>query len=157
MQGLCTRISKNKEHISAYGVLYREKNPDYLPGYRLKNRETLNKKANEYEKRKKQEDANFKLRRLLRDRLRKALKKSYKNGSAVNDLGCSIEFFKEYLESKFLEGMNWSNHGEWHIDHVKPLCLFDLSDREQLLMACHYTNLQPLWAKDNLTKNRKAS
>jgi len=49
---------------------------------------------------------------------------------------------------------NWTLDG-WHIDHIKPLASFDLTDRKQLLEACHYTNLQPLWAKDNLTKNDK--
>ena len=72
-------------------------------------------------------------------------------------LGCSGDECRKYLEAKWLPGMSWDNwslHG-WHIDHVKPLSSFDLSDRVQLLEACHYTNLQPLWAKDNLRKGSK--
>jgi hypothetical protein len=63
---------------------------------------------------------------------------------------------KIHLESKFQPGMTWENHGRngWHIDHIKPLCSFDLTDLMQLRQACHYTNLQPLWAKENLRKNR---
>ena len=73
-------------------------------------------------------------------------------------MGCSVEELKKYLESKFYphsetgEIMSWENYGEWHIDHRKPLKMFNLSKREELLKACHYTNLQPLWAKDNLIK-----
>lgn len=96
----------------------------------------------------------FKLSVLLRSRLREAIKNNQKVGSAVNDLGCSIYELKQHLESKFQEGMTWNNHGVhgWHIDHIIPLSLFDLENREQFLKACHYTNLQPLWSTDNLTK-----
>jgi hypothetical protein len=94
---------------------------------------------------------------LLRNRIRNALKGNYKSGSAIKDLGCSIEYLKNYLESKFQEGMSWENwaHDGWHIDHIKPLASFDLSDRIQFLQACNYTNLQPLWAKDNIAKSDK--
>jgi len=90
----------------------------------------------------------------LRSRLYKALQGNFKNGSAVTDLGCSIDELKMHLESKFQYGMNWDNWSfeGWHIDHIVPLASFDLTDRKQLLLACHYTNLQPLWAIDNLSK-----
>jgi len=99
-------------------------------------------------------DIQYKLSRRLRSRLYKALQGNYKNGSAVRDLGCSIDELKMHLESKFQSGMSWDNWSfdGWHIDHIKPLASFDLSDRAQLLLACHYTNLQPLWAIDNLSK-----
>jgi hypothetical protein len=69
-----------------------------------------------------------------------------KAGSAVRDLGCTIPELMVYLEARFQEGMSWENYGAWHLDHIKPLVLFDLTDREQFLQAAHYTNLQPLWA-----------
>lgn len=99
-------------------------------------------------------DISFKLKHQLRARLRTAIKRNYKAGSAIRDLGCSIEELKTYLESKFLTGMDWDNHtiSGWHIDHIIPLSSFDLSDPNQLKKACHYTNLQPLWAQDNLSK-----
>jgi len=93
----------------------------------------------------------------LRRRLHKIIEGSVKGGSAVADLGCSVEQLKIYLESKFQEGMTWETYGNrgWHIDHIVPLSSFDLTDKEQLLKACHYTNLQPLWWRDNIKKSNK--
>ena len=93
----------------------------------------------------------------LRSRLRKAIKNNQKTGSAVDDLGCSIEELKIYLESQFQDNMSWDNYGlkGWHIDHIIPLASFDLTIEEEFKKACHYTNLQPLWAKDNLIKGAK--
>jgi hypothetical protein len=80
-----------------------------------------------------------------------------KTGSAIDELGCSVDQLKRYLESKFQPGMTWDNwtRDGWHIDHIKPLSSFDLTDPGQFKVACHYTNLQPLWAKDNLVKSNK--
>jgi hypothetical protein len=61
-----------------------------------------------------------------------------------------------WLEEKFVAGMTWENYGAaWHVDHVKPLAKFDLTQPEQLLQACHYTNLQPLSVSDNLHKGAR--
>lgn len=102
-------------------------------------------------------DTEYKLRNSLRNRLNIAIKKNVKSGSSVNDLGCSISELKAYLESKFQPGMSWDNWSRdgWHIDHIIPLSSFDLSNTEELKKACHYTNLQPMWAKDNLSKSNK--
>jgi hypothetical protein len=104
---------------------------------------------------------NYKLSMALRIRLSCALKNNQKVGSAIRDLGCSIEELKSYLESKFQEGMSWENYGRkkgikcWEIDHVVPISNFNLEDPEQFKKACHYTNLQPLWAEDNLKKSNR--
>ena len=97
-----------------------------------------------------------KLARKLRSRINKALHGNYKTGSAVSDLGCSIGEFKTYIESLWTANMSWDNYGVdgWHIDHIKPLCQFILSDKVEFKKACHYTNLQPLWASDNLAKRK---
>ena len=96
-----------------------------------------------------------KLKHNLRSRFNNAIKRNSKTGSAVRELGCSIVELKQYLESKFEPGMTWNNYGkEWHVDHVKPLALFNLKIFEQLQDACKYTNLQPLWATDNLKKGK---
>ena len=90
-------------------------------------------------------------------RLNTALKKNKKSGSVVRDLGCTIPELKIYLESRFQPGMTWDNygkgHGKWQIDHILPLASFDLTNRNELIKACHYTNLQPLWGIDNNHKN----
>lgn len=100
----------------------------------------------EKEKNRLKTDIQFKLSRYLRRRLYDALNKGYKSGSSVSDLGCSVLELKVYIESKFQDGMTWSNWGQkgkvWHIDHIIPLASFDLTNREQLLKAVHYTNLQ---------------
>jgi hypothetical protein len=95
----------------------------------------------------------------LRARLRSAIKSNIKSGSSVRDLGCSIELLKKHLESLFEEGMSWCNYGygkdKWNIDHIRPLSIFNLSIREELLLACHYLNLQPMWQLENMRKGKR--
>ena len=82
---------------------------------------------------------------------------SKKSDSTMNLLGCTIQEAREYLEKQFKEGMTWENHGHetWHIDHIIPCASFDLTDPEQQKKCFHYTNLQPLWAKENMSKGAK--
>ena len=119
----------------------------------LNNKEVIIEKTKVY-KRKSRQNIEIRLRDNLRNRLNQAIKKGQKSGSAVNDLGCSIEEFKVYLESQFQPGMNWDNwtRDGWHIDHKNAISKFDLTKAEELKKACHYSNLQPLWAVDNFTK-----
>jgi len=167
----------NKEYRAANKEKLKQKNSEYYyknreailetkKKYIEKNRDTLAKKYRRwYEANKKRiiqeksiryrEDLDFRLAYKLRNRLNIAARGGYKSGSAVRDLGCSIVELKAHLESQFTDGMSWENYGRWHIDHIIPLASFDLSDREQLKCACHYTNLQPLWAEDNLRKGCK--
>jgi hypothetical protein len=92
----------------------------------------------------------------LRSRLSSALK-NHKQGrkvSAVKNLGCSLDFLVEYIESQFKSRMSWSNHGSvWHVDHIRPMASFDLTNKADQIAACHYTNLQPMYAKHNLKKS----
>ena len=78
-----------------------------------------------------------------------------KNNRTIDLLGCSVSFLKGYLEEKFKDGMTWENHGEWHIDHIKPCASFNLLDQEDQKKCFHYTNLQPLWAFEKLSKGCK--
>lgn len=102
-----------------------------------------------------QSEADLTIKSLLRYRLRKFIKGSIKHQDYALLAGCSSDELRVYLESKFQLGMSWENYGEWHLDHIRPLCSFDLTKEEELLKACCYTNLQPLWAKDNLSKGSK--
>lgn len=104
---------------------------------------------------------NSRMSATLRSRINCALKRvkagKQKPGSAVKDLGCSVGELMSHLESLFKPGMSWHNHGlkGWHIDHIIPLDNFDLTDPEQFKKACHYKNLQPLWAVENLSKGAR--
>ena len=102
-------------------------------------------------------DPLFKLERNLRCRLYHALKnqKADKSNRTKKLTGCELPFLKGYLEAKFTEGMTWENHGSWHVDHIRSCCSFDLTQEEEQKKCFHYTNLQPLWARDNLSKEGK--
>lgn len=150
--------SKNRVKILEEKSLYYSKNKkekrEYDVIYNAKNKEKIREKKRLYQRTRRRENIQCKLRHNLRRRLHHALRGAFKTGSAVRDLGCSISEFKTYLESKFQPGMSWETYGRigWHIDHMIPLASFDLTDRGELLKATHYTNLQPLWAVDNLLK-----
>ena len=116
---------------------------------------------NERAKERRRSDPQYKLVKSLRCRLNAALKAAgARKGSATKRLaGCGMEFLQNYLEAMFLPGMTWDNHSlhGWHIDHIRPCASFDLTDPEQQKQCFHYTNLQPLWAKDNMEKSDKWS
>lgn len=121
------------------------------------NKETANRYKAPYERMRSMTDYDFKLLKTLRCRLYHALlhQKTNKKTSTVELLGCTIKFAREYLEAKFKPDMSWENHGDWHIDHIKPCSSFDLKSEIEQKMCFHYTNLQPLWAKENLSKSNK--
>ena len=125
--------------------------------WNIKNKEQHNLYQKEYKLRRYKEDINFKIKVILRSRVRKFLKNGWKSGSSVEMLGCSVDEFKNYLESKFIDGMSWSNWSKlgWHIDHIIPLESFDLTNPVEMAKACHYTNMQPLWSTDNCSKSDK--
>lgn len=102
-------------------------------------------------------DPDFRIKENLRSRLYMAIVNEQKAGSAVRDLGCSIPYFRDHLESKFQLEMTWENYGfgkdKWNIDHIIPLSAFDLTNRQHVILACNYLNLQPLWSSDNFSKS----
>lgn len=145
----------NRDKILAYKKKNREDNKEqireYRKAWRLKNKEKISQQRKLY-RQSYLKDPKNKLASSFRGQIKRALSHHYKRGSWKTLLGCSVEDCKIYLESKFLEGMSWENHGTWHIDHIRPISSFPI---EELSKAFHYTNLQPLWAIDNLTKGAK--
>jgi len=150
-------LQKNEDIIKLKRKEYNKKRRKKLNIYQRKYNKKNRKKINEYIAKKIITNINFKLAKNLRSRLRMAIKKNQKIGSAIESLGCSIPELKTYLESKFREGMSWENWSRtgWHIDHIIPVVSFNLQDKNQFLIANHYTNLQPMWAEENLKKGSK--
>lgn len=122
----------------------------------LNNKEHLRKVKTKYHLTKYRSDIEYRIKHNLRSNLYNKLKNS-KNSSVTKCLGCSVTQLKAHLEAQFQPGMNWDNYGRdgWHIDHIRPLASFNLKNKEEFKKACHYTNLQPLWAEDNLRKGAK--
>ena len=103
------------------------------------------------------EDAQYRVKMALHIRLYQAVKhqKGVKSSKTLELLGCTVEDLRVFLEAEFVDGMTWENYGEWHIDHIRPCASFNLEDQEDQKICFHWTNLQPLWAKDNLKKGGK--
>ena len=139
------RYDKNRDKILKQKREY-ESRPEVIK----QRRKTKNKYY--HNKLKHRHDPHTKAKRNLSRRMRSLFSK---NGDQTIDfIGCSIDDLKLHLEKQFVDGMNWENYGlhGWHVDHIRPCCSFDLTDPEQQRECFHYTNLQPLWAKDNLAK-----
>lgn len=121
------------------------------------NRERFNAGARDRRRKRYSSDLQYRMEISLRRRLYMAVKNNHSSGLAVMDLGIRIPDFISYIESLFEDGMSWSNWGVhgWHLDHIIPISKFDLSDQGDVSRACHYTNIQPLWAKENLSKGAK--
>lgn len=140
------RLNRSEEEILKESKKQRE--------YYEKNREKIIKQNCEYIKKKLAEDIQWMLKFRLRGRIKDALKKNKKLAKSFDLIGADVEFVRIYLESQFTNEMTWDNHGAvWHIDHIKPICSFDLTILEEQKKCFHYTNLRPLLAKDNLKKS----
>tara|TARA_B100000900_G_C20597890_1_gene724186 strand:- start:3389 stop:4354 length:966 start_codon:yes stop_codon:yes gene_type:complete len=148
----------NYNNDSSHWDKLRNECKDCLVIWRKNNVKEISRKYKIYEKNRKLIDPEFKLLKTLRSRLGSALKrKNIEKGFSTMDLtGCQLSFLRGYIEAKFTEGMTWEKVGkEIHIDHIKPCCSFDLTKEEEQKKCFHYSNLQPLWARDNLVKGGK--
>ncbi len=147
---------QRKENKSVSDKLYYESNKDSIIEYKKKYYQDNKPRIFEYYRNKRIHDKQYRISSNLRSRFRTAVRKEYKQSSVLVYLGCSIPDFKTYLEEKFIDNMSWENYGlyGWHMDHIIPLDKFDLTLEEEIKKAFHYTNMQPLWAKDNLSKNK---
>ena len=143
-----------KNYSKINNLKNREKLNNKLKIWRNKNKEKLLEQTRKKRKEKYDTDINFKLKHLLRARINKIINFN-RNKSSQEIIGCDIEYFKTYISSQFKEGMNWENYGYygWHIDHIIPLS--SAINDDEIYKLCHYTNLQPLWAEDNIKKSNK--
>jgi hypothetical protein len=156
---------KNKEKIleyrNNYNKIYYEKNKEKIEKtakiYRKNNKEKITKRKTEYNKKRKKIDSIYKFRICVRESILKAFKRGTnqfkKNANTETILGCTTEEFIVYIENKFTKGMSLENHGKWHLDHIIPLA--SANTEEDIIKLNHYTNFQPLWAKDNISKGCK--
>jgi hypothetical protein len=146
-------ISKFKENYKLRMMINPEKEYENRKNWRLSNSDKIN-----YERKiRYATDPNFKLGNRLRSNCYRIIKEGCKkNSKTMKMLGCDIDFIKEWLEGQFQEGMNWKNQGSyWHLDHFFPVASFDLSKDEEQNKCFHWSNLQPLTKKQNLSKNKK--
>jgi hypothetical protein len=128
-----------------------ERNREYNREYKKNNKE----KINEREGKRRESDYFFKMKCNLRTRTYLAFKRKkwFKGKGTEKMLGTTFDIAHKHISRQFTEGMSWNNYGEWHIDHIIPLASANTED--ELIKLCHYTNLQPLWAADNLAKGSK--
>lgn len=149
--------AKNREKGISASMRWASENKEKRVTYRVNARAV----SRLYENKKYKDDINFRLGRILRARLRKKLKDYLSRGhiSAVKSLGCTLMELKVHIEKLFQPGMSWDNWGVggWHIDHKLPFDCFDLSDAAQVAKVCHFSNLTPMWAEENLKKGKKVS
>ena len=148
---------KHKDTIAEYKKEYYKENKQAFAKRREKWYDNNKDQRNSLARDKYANDRLFKVICSLRSRLNLALKGSLKSESTETLLGCTFDNARAHIEAQFTKGMSWDNHGRhgWHIDHITPCASFDLSIAEQQRQCFHYTNLQPLWAEDNISKSDK--
>ena len=152
------RVLKTDSILTENNIIFKEQFDNYIIKWSEEqeaNKKYKKEKQKEYFKKRRKTDPLFKMRGDLRSRTSQAFKyKGYKKISKTQEmLGVDWEVCKAHIERQFTKGMNWSNHGEWHIDHIIPLA--SAKNEKELMKLCYYRNLQPLWAEDNLSKKDK--
>jgi hypothetical protein len=152
--------NKKKYYLSKKDVIlekaknYNHKNNDKIKIYKKHYYQNNKNKFNDYYKLNYQINVLYRIGKIVRRRIYDYVtKNTIKIEKTFDIVGCSSELLKAHLEQKFIKGMSWENQGEWHIDHIIPLS--SAKSEEEVYKLCHYTNLQPLWAQDNLSKGSK--
>jgi hypothetical protein len=152
-------IINNRKHYLNNVDKINERNRNWRKNNPQRSKEfSKNWKENNIEKIKLyQQIPEIKISHNMRCRIKQFLKNNNvsKKNKTFEIVGCHPEFLKEHLEKQFKEGMSWENYGlyGWHIDHIIPLS--SSKTEEEIYQLSHYTNLQPLWAEDNLKKGNK--
>ncbi len=148
---ICKQCRLHKSKITASSPEAKKRKAEY----RKKTRDHIREYKRLWEQKRAKTNPEFRIRQSLRTRIYHAVKYKTKCDNTMKLLGCSLDYFIAYIESKFQDGMTLENYGLWHIDHIRPCASFDLTDPEQQKECFYYRNLQPLWAKDNLLKGDK--
>lgn len=156
----CNNYSKkykleHKEEIKFYNQKYRQEHQEEIAIQCKKYNDSHKEQRNKYRNKRHKTDIRFKTESNLRGRIGHAIRGNTKSLSTMMLIGCEIDYLMHHLQSQFKDGMTWDNHNlhGWHIDHVRPCTSFDLSKESEQRKCFHYSNLQPLWAKDNLKKH----
>ena len=162
--------AQRKRYRKAHRELYRKAhhkwllaNPDKAKTativWRLRNKERMNSVHLANHNRRYQSDPVYRMRQQLRGRVSQALRSAGIKRSArtMELVGCSVEDLRRHIESLWQLGMTWANHSVqgWHIDHIRPCFTFDLTKPEEQRACFHWSNLRPLWAKDNLSRPKR--
>jgi len=154
---------ERKPYEQKYAEDHKEEIRIYREKYKLEHKEEI-REANKLYARKYRKNPINRLITDYRNRLWSVLKGYNKSANTMKLFGCNKEQLKQHLESKFTEGMNWSNYGngwhgrgmsEWHVDHIRPCASFDMSKKSEQFKCFNYKNLQPLWATENRIKSDK--
>ena len=142
---------ENRERAKQRTRDWRKNNPEKAK----ENKELYKPRRNQRARDKRATDPSHKIRVNLGSRICKAVKHGHKSAKTMDLIGCTIEELKQHLQGKFEDGMTFDNYGEWHIDHITPCIAFNLLDPEEQRKCFNWENLQPLWAKDNMSKGGK--
>lgn len=152
---------KNKAKIAEHGKEYYNNNKVKTAKRNKKryseNKERILEQIREYKTKKYKTDIRFKILQNLRGRINSVLHGNNKSLRTMFLVGCEIDYLMYHIQKKFTKGMSWDNYGlgGWEMDHIKPCSKFDLSKKSEQLKCFNYTNIQPLWAEDNLKKGNK--
>lgn len=142
----------------AYRLKYYSQNRERYQRYHEKSKHKTRISKKRRHKERLETDLNYKLRIKLKDRINKSVK-GILSQTLLALLGCDFAFFRHWIERNFARDMSWDNFGfgmnKWNIDHEVPLCAFDLTNPEQQRLAFHWSNMFPVWQKENLAKGGK--
>lgn len=150
------RYAANKEKIKArnknWRLANREKHASRSKEWAKNNKQIVRASNRNWDCKQVETNPLYKAKKKLRSAINSAFKRIKQNKPSNTQilLGCTWEEAKAHFELLFQEGMSWENHGKWHIDHIRPVASFN---EDELHLMNHITNLQPLWAKDNLQKS----
>lgn len=149
----------NKDKMRNYAKRWASKNKDKVRcmgnRYRAENSEKITKRASRWKALRRKNSPEFRMICNLRSRLCSYIKSrgASKRCGTMEMVGICKDQLRHHIENQFTEGMSWDNYGKWHIDHIKPLRLCDPNNIASLSQFMHYTNLRPLWAKENISRN----